>query len=558
MPARTVPERPVFATPSEQAVWERLVAQAPDDWTVVANLVLVTEHREHECDLLVLMPDVGIVVLEVKGGSISVTPDGRWHQTTARYGDRVIDPVTQVTGNKYVARRYVEEDPRWRDSSRVRVRWGHSLVLPHTELADDFSLPDCPRWAVHAKGDQGDLAGRLYDIAASQEGGHRVPSAEDCDLVVDILMGRSLPLRDVVAIADERADTADRLTAEQQMLLDVTRLLHRVEIRGGAGSGKTVLALTQAKDLTRGTAGREPQRVALLCYSIGLATWFQRYVSSLPHRQRPAFVGTFEDFARYLGVTEFGTRQDAEFWEEALPRQMAELVADLPEGKRFDAVVIDEAQDFADLWWRPVLGALKDEETGGVYLYSDEGQRVFQRFGRPPVALVPLVLDHNLRNTRQIADVFSPLTPIRMRALGGDGPDVVFVPASTEDALDVADDQVDVLLEEGWRPEHVALITTGRRHPEQAALQESEGQQGYWRSFWDTDSVFYGHVLGCKGLERRAVVLCVNDAGTNDRARERLYVGLSRATDRLVVVGDPEVLRAAGGPEVARRLGLPV
>ena len=38
-------------------------------------------------------------------------------------------------------------------------------------------------------------------------------------------------------------------------------------------------------------------------------------------------------------------------------------------------------------------------------------QRVFARFGRPPVQLVPLVLDHNLRNTRQIAQTFVPLAP---------------------------------------------------------------------------------------------------------------------------------------------------
>lgn len=41
-----------------------------------------------------------------------------------------------------------------------------------------------------------------------------------------------------------------------------------------------------------------------------------------------------------------------------------------------------------------------------------------------------------------------------------------------------------------------------------------------------------------------------------DRASERLHVALSRATDPLVVVGDPDVIRAAGDPEVARRLGI--
>jgi ATP-dependent exoDNAse (exonuclease V) beta subunit len=44
------------------------------------------------------------------------------------------------------------------------------------------------------------------------------------------------------------------------------------------------------------------------------------------------------------------------------------------------------------------------------------------------------------------------------------------------------------------------------------------------------------HVLGFKGLERR-VVLAVNEREPTERSRERLYVGLSRARDRLVVCG---------------------
>ena len=122
--------------------------------------------------------------------------------------------------------------------------------------------------------------------------------------------------------------------------------------------------------------------------------------------------------------------------------------------------------------------------------------------------------------------------------------------------MGVGDDQIEALLEEGWRPEDLALLTTGSRHPEQAERQK-DGHQAYWDTFWDTDQVFYGHVFGSKGLERRAVVLVVNEASQFDRSRERLYVGLSRARDQLVVCGDPDFLREVGGPDLARRLNVP-
>jgi hypothetical protein len=55
---------------------------------------------------------------------------------------------------------------------------------------------------------------------------------------------------------------------------------------------------------------------------------------------------------------------------------------------------------------------------------------------------------------------------------------------------------------------------------------------------------------------RRAVILCINQSTVADRARERLYVGLSRAADQLIVVGDPDVVTRMGGTEVARRVGI--
>jgi ATP-dependent exoDNAse (exonuclease V) beta subunit len=99
------------------------------------------------------------------------------------------------------------------------------------------------------------------------------------------------------------------------------------------------------------------------------------------------------------------------------------------------------------------------------------------------------------------------------------------------------------------------LPTTGSRHPEQVAREE-QGSEKCWYTFWDVDQVFYGHVLGFKGSERRAVVLVLNESDPRERSRERVYVGLSRARDQLVVCGDPDFIARAGGHELARRLRL--
>ncbi|NUR07688.1 MAG: AAA family ATPase [Nocardioidaceae bacterium] len=548
---RLIPDDPVFTTASEREVWERMRDGLGPDDVLIANLRLTDEVKDHEADLVVLMPEVGAVVVEVKGGSVWRDEQGWWQQHRGR--SRQIDPVQQVRTTKYALRDYVAHDPRW--NNRNHIAWGHAVVIPFSEFPDQDAGPDCPRWSLHDRHDQGDLPARIRENAARARQGKQAPTHEDVETIGDILTGRLPTAYDVNAEAAERASTADRLTQEQAMILKVTRLLNRVEVRGGAGSGKTVLALQQAKELTRGRADRRSERVALLCYSIGLAEHLKRQVATWHRKDRPAFVGTFHEFGRQWGAPD-GDRTNSEFWESELPDIMARLAEDLPEGKRYDSVVVDEAQDFAESWWRPVLRALKDETAGGLYVFSDENQRIFARFGRPPVQLVPLVLDHNLRNTRQIHQTFGPLAPSRMYARGGDGPAVRFVPCTTEDAIATADDEVDGLLDAGWKAGSVCLLTTGRGHPVQVERTDFHDQDGYWVTFFDDADVFYGHVLGCKGLEPPAVVLCVNEDGSRDRSRERLYVGMSRATDELVVVGDPEVVRRGGGAEVAKRLGI--
>lgn len=552
MTARSIPSKPSFVTTTEQEVWAYAQRQL-DGCVLLPNFRISDDHKDHEIDLVAAMPGSGIVTVEVKGSHVWY--DNGWWIMRGD-GPAPIHPVDQARDACYALRHYVERDPRW--GSRSRVRWGHHVVLARTELPAGFALPDCPRWQISGSADLPGLGARLRDTTRRHRTDARPPDTDDIELICEILTGRQPPALDRVALALDRGRVADRLTMEQTTLLNVTRLLHRVEIRGGAGSGKTVLAVRQAADLAAGRRDGVRKRVAMVCYSYGLAHHLRRELLVGSRKKRPAFVGTFEDLGRSWGVPISGDRQDSQFWEERLPELMTRAAQQLAPGQRFDAVIVDEAQDFAESWWLPLMHALNNEQTGGLYAYSDERQRVFARFGRPPVALVPLVLDHNLRNTRQIAASFVSLAPWAMELRGGEGPEVGFCQATPTDALAVADEQVELLLAEGWPASDIALITTGARHPVQAERQRTLGFDGYWADFWSGEDIFYGHVLGFKGMERRAVVLCLNEDGTRDRSRERLYVGLSRATDRLVVVGDPAAIRRMGAPEVAEHLlGLP-
>src|SRR5690625_2742804 len=65
-----------------------------------------------------------------------------------------------------------------------------------------------------------------------------------------------------------------------------------------------------------------------------------------------------------------------------------------------------------------------------------------------------------------------------------------------------------------------------------AGRMQDEGSDAYWATFWDGEEIFWGHVPGFKGLERRSVVLVCNGYQGIDRLCERLnssHVAISYA-----------------------------
>lgn len=138
-------------------------------------------------------------------------------------------------------------------------------------------------------------------------------------------MGGACRSATLVARALANDNAADALTEQQAVILDAIRLLKRVQVRGSAGSGKTFLALEQARRLAD-----DGNRVALLCYSHGLASYLKRITATWKRRQQPAYVGEFHSLGVLWGAPDgpaesASTKESAQFWEHHLPQQMIEL-----------------------------------------------------------------------------------------------------------------------------------------------------------------------------------------------------------------------------------------
>ena len=90
----------------EQYVLEMLRDQLDDSWHVVPNLRIANHprHLDGESDA-VLLHAKGVIVLEVKGGRISRTPQGEWIQNDAK---RLTSPIMQASENMHAVRDYLK------------------------------------------------------------------------------------------------------------------------------------------------------------------------------------------------------------------------------------------------------------------------------------------------------------------------------------------------------------------------------------------------------------------------------------------------------------------
>lgn len=546
---RCIPEQPSFGDghTAERAVWQVLKSALPDGVVLAHSVQVRHGSSEHEIDLLVLWPGVGMAAIEVKGGLLSVER-GQWYQSDRSTRRPIKSPLVQSQGAKHAFQEWISEQL----GNPLTSRFAYMACLPYTSVARDWTLSGSPRALILDREDLPDAAGKIRHAIETEASGATPLAPPYLERIVRKLEGTLDSLPSETSAAAENEDLQDHLTERQETLLSATREIPRIRFTGGAGSGKTWLALAKAQRLCK--AGK---RVGVFCYNKGLGMHLQKQVDTWRQR-KPAFTGEFHEYVRSVGVPD-GEGQS--YFDEEMPRLLIAEASRLPSDQKFDAVVVDEAQDFAPLWWDALFQCLKDPATSEIYAFMDDRQDVYHRSGGtadfthgPLADLVPIHVDDNFRNTRRIAMTFKPLAGKHFTPRGNTGVPVRRVECATEDALDRASDCVDALIGEGWPSNQIALLTTNHRHPIHLQHHLDGTTTQYWNEFHAREAEFYGHVLGFKGLERSVVILCVDGFKDMERAAEQLYVGMSRARSLLIIVGDLDLIIQGGGRDLAHAL----
>lgn len=507
--------------------------------------------RDGECDFIICHPQLGYLCIEVKGGGVSYEAGSNaWYSLDRHRQKHLIkDPVQQALRAKYSLFSKLKEHPASRGYNLNTVLRGHAVYFPDIGDSKPLSKPDMPASLIGTEAtlrNPEEWVNQVFSYWGAESSGNKPIGQLGIDLIEKVF-ARSFTVAPLVSSQlNELEQQRIKLTNEQIRTLDLLQSHRRVAIRGGAGTGKTVLALEKGRRLAS-----EGFRTLLTCYNRQLAD----HLSSLCRDIENLDVMGFHQLCHHWveRAEKVSGRQlkheakvnypGAGFFDVQLPVALSFALDEVPE--RYEAIVCDEGQDFGEEYWLPLELLLSDTDSSPFYVFYDENQNIYSRAGTFPIETPPITLTKNCRNTSAIhRAAYAHYRGAAVDPPELEGSDLVFdtAPNHAAQARKIHSKIVDLIDRQHVAPHEITVLIGDAQNkfnyygclrnlplPGGASWLE-EGHRA-------ENTVLLETVQRFKGLESSVVLLWGLDGLDPEVNREVLYVGMSRAKSLLTVTG---------------------
>ncbi len=550
--ARLIPKIPLdeISLKPERDVARALIEQLPPDSVVYHSYPWLkpdrntrgnTILREGEADFVIVMPEVGLLVLEVKGGTILYDPENRlWHRLLADGCQRDInDPFEQARRNTYALRDTIIK-VSFPGEKTLPCPFGYAVVFPDCIYSGPLP-PGGEASIIFSANDLPYLGRRIPSLLRkwNPQVSPRPLSRQELDKLFKGLSPTFQILPVLFRRLEEQEARLFRLTQEQMSILTFLQNQKRAAIQGVAGSGKTLLAMAQAQRFAD-----QGRLTLLVCYNRQLAEWLQ---ASLPDTYQDTItISTFHQLCRKTCQEadipfEVDAENPQEFWNYMAPLLLIEAIEN--SARRFDAIVVDEGQDFREDWWDPLEMLLK--EDGAFFVFYDPRQNLFAEANLPPKIGYPYILPTNCRNTKQIAKLCGQVRGIDIR-VRNDAPEgdktIINVAPTVAQQVRFCQQIVSEWLVQGrLRPSQIVIQSPRRRT--NSSLKDLHAIRNVpitenleeWRS---GAGILFATIRRFKGLEADAVLITdiVPLNSLPHFTAADLYVACSRAKHLLAIL----------------------
>jgi len=527
---------------AEKKVYEALTL-LPDTYTVfysTAWQIRDTKRgaRDGEIDFVIAHREKGIIILEVKGGRIRYDANLQQWYSTNRNGieHEIKDPILQARNNKGALLAKLKEMPSWDDRF---ITIGYLIVFPDVLVSSTQLRPDLPRQLVIDANDLKTIEDKVEQGYAWFVGEEKRLGELGTDRLhaLTSLLGNSFTLRTPIGVELEHHEQKIiELTEQQMRVLQFIQHHRRALVEGCAGSGKTMLALEKARQLAE-----QGFETLLVCFNVPLAEYLRAKAPKEVDVYH--FHGLCSSMAKKAGIGYHAYRDLDEYYNKILPEGFFEAIEEL--GTQYDAIIVDEGQDFRQEWLEMLILALHDSEHGIFYVFYDSNQNIYRRTRdlQNLLKIEPFTLTQNCRNTRAIHNVvkeFHP-HPNKLFCYGPEGtpPELHFFSTDSQQK-EIVQKTLDRLVNiEKVEPKHITLLTT--RSPENTAFTPGQKLGNFVLMEWGTanprsSDIRISSTHRFKGLENRVIILCGIEDNEISWLNEVLYVACSRARTYLVIV----------------------
>ncbi|EKO3514434.1 NERD domain-containing protein [Vibrio fluvialis] len=524
--------RIIGAAPAD--FWENKVIQAlkqqlPDDWVVLPSVMWTLEKngyvRDGEADIVVLVPDLGLVVIEVKGSKeFQVSEEGIWRRKLPNGGWFNLNesPPEQATRNMYDLTSALSSKQGW---TSFPGSYSYLVVYPQGKTASLPNMFDESTIATYRHMRQ--LKSRIRNSLEKRSGGESSVrfTAQTIETIVDQLKDRKFHVQKVDTEEDVSNDInkIEQLTRQQFASLKGLFQLPNIAIIGPAGSGKTVLAMWRLKALAE-----QGKRAIYVCYNRALSEFLR-----LNNPEHSEYIWNVDKLFLKLCPENRNQVGNTEFHREVLPGYVMDKSHIL---EQYDAIIVDEGQDFSE---EQVIALLElKKEEGQWAFFADWKQDLYGAgIGAPIGADVVFHLHYNCRNTVKISDASNRCVNAHIESMPG-------MPIGEPPVIQSSGNQSKVAWElaKQWNGEGSIAILSPYKYENSAMKGQTSGHglklSQNIKDLGSKDTVLFSTIKSFKGLEASAVIVVDTTIPDEHKAfpKEDFYVACTRATTRLALV----------------------
>lgn len=550
--------RPDFY-PSDTVNGEKLVfnklksLQGADSWIAMHSLDIFGDipAGQGEADFVVLIPGKGILVVEVKSHSSVECIDGVW-KLNGKIAEK--PPHKQASNAMHALRK----DLKFAGVDLYKLPTGFCVWFTGASKVKLPPSPEYKQWMYLFADDlNGDVRKALVGIMDHWADHRDKPIGSESNGVATAPV-----LTEVAKIF--RPDLRIKKSAEQRIheinesmaaaLEDQLQLMYLISgkkqvaiIPGIAGTGKTHIAIAEAKK-----SHQRGDRTLLVCYNSILADYLKKELSDYALVE----VSTISKYMLDACGLKFQEGKDASWWTVDLPAMAQEAILSTDGIDRFDALIVDEAQDLSLDAYLDVLDLslskgfsgspvmfFGDFKYQGVYMPGNQALENLKRY--LPNAIEYQTLNINCRNTKEIGDTVMQLVGDKdayssyRRKDQGITPTLIAIKEG-ESTLKHIREQIS-RLQKKFELENIVVLSSNK-----TLLGELLGETSYPLtdlSFNQKGKLRWGTSQAFKGMEVPAVILVEFEEG-HASTKETFYVAGTRATAEWVCIMPASLIRS--------------